>query len=112
MRVRRIVEEHGCGYEARIAALAQAFNEQVGNPKGATALVKIHEKLSQAEGRAKEGAHGPRSVYLQLVAGRDRQDSKQLPGVLGRVCEDTDEDTRAPATYLQQHTEGPDSKAN
>lgn len=115
MRVRRIVEEKDCGYEARIAALADAFNAQVGNPKGATAMVKIHNELCQSEGRTKEKRGGD-SYYLRLVRGAkqggDQEDLLRLPGVLGRVCEDPDEDTRATAAPLQRDPAGPESAPN
>ena len=113
MRVRRIVEEKGCGYEHRIAALADAFNRQAASEKGAVALVKIHDKLCESEGRTKEKARA-RSIYLTLVQkpGADTPDPLQLPGVLGRVCEDPDEEARPPTPYLQQDPAGPRSPAN
>lgn len=116
MRVRRIVEEKGCGYEARIAVLAEQFMAQQGNPKGATALVKIHDKLSQAEGRTEEKRGGARTLYLTYVHGQkrsgDESDSLKLPELLGRVCEDPDEEQGATATYLQPHPEGPGRPPN
>lgn len=115
MRVRRIVEEKGCGYEERIAALADAFNRQAASEKGALALVKIHDKLCESEGRTKEKRGGD-SYYLRLVQGAkrsgDRPDPLELPDVLGRVCKDPDEEARPPTPYLQQDPTGPRSATN